>query len=385
MYLIRRAKMDDLSTLLKLARMVYFINLPPEKDIIAEKIRRSHGAFKAAGEGRLPPPVSHAAHGAGAHSSAGSASAKSPLFMFCIEDSDTGNCLGTSSIISRMGGPGHPNLSLQLRHREYFSRDLQQGVKHTTAQLHLDESGPTEIGGLILQPTMRGHARKIGKQISVVRFHFMGLYRKWVADKVIAEMMGPITPDGHNTLWEYFGRRFINLTYAEADKFCQYSREFMTSLLPREEIFLTLLPPEARALIGQVGPDTAPARRMLEELGFRNHDKVDPFDGGPQLEAVTDGIPLVKQTRVAGFSGTCDAAAAKSQGFVSVMHADGDFRAVHTRYLDESNGSLRLPPDAAEALGATAATPLGVTPLTLDGTREADPTQAARGRASATA
>ena len=55
---------------------------------------------------------------------------------------------------------------------------------------------------------------------------------------------------------------------AEADKFCQYSREFMTSLLPRDEIFLTLLPPEARALIGQVGTDTAPARRMLEELGF---------------------------------------------------------------------------------------------------------------------
>ena len=385
MYLIRPAKMDDLSTLLKLARMVYFINLPPEKDIIAEKIRRSHAAFRAAGEGQQPPPVSHASHGGSAHSAAGSASAKSPLFMFCIEDTDTGNCLGTSSIISRMGGPGHPNLSLQLRHREYFSRDLQQGVKHTTAQLHLDESGPTEIGGLILQPTMRGHARKIGKQISVIRFHFMGLYRKWVADKVIAEMMGPITPDGHNTLWEYFGRRFINLTYAEADKFCQYSREFMTSLLPREEIFLTLLPPEARALIGQVGPDTAPARRMLEELGFRNHDKVDPFDGGPQLEAVTDDIPLVKQTRTAPFAGTCDPAAAKSQGFISVMLPDGDFRAVHTTFQESKDGSICLPPDAAGVLGATPSTTFGITPLVLDGVREADPMQAARRRASATA
>lgn len=360
MYLIRRAKLDDVGTLLKLARMVYFINLPPEKDIIAEKIRRSQSSFAAAGAGT---PIEKLLGHAGAAGS-GAASAKSPVFMFCIEDSETGNCLGTSSIISRMGGPGHPNLSLQLRVREFFSRDLQQGVKHTTAQLHLDESGPTEIGGLILQPSMRGHAKRIGKQISIVRFHFMGLYRGYFSESVIAEMMGPITPDGHNTLWEYLGRRFINLTYAEADKFCQYSREFMTSLLPRDEIYLTLLPPEARALIGQVGADTLPARRMLEELGFRNYDKVDPFDGGPQLECRTDEIPLVKHTRRIEFAGTCSNAAAKQQGFVSVMHDEGDFRALHT-VCAVSGDTLKLPKDAAEALGVSGGATLGFTPLKL--------------------
>ncbi|MFM9959270.1 MAG: arginine N-succinyltransferase [Phycisphaerales bacterium] len=375
MYLIRPAKLDDLPTLLKLARMVYFINLPPEKDIIAEKIRRSQAAFKAAGDG------AQAAHGSQHHSTSGTgaASAKSPLFMFCIEDTETRNCLGTSSIISRMGGPGHPNLSLQLRHRELFSRDLQQGVKHTTAQLHLDESGPTEIGGLILQPSMRGHPQRIGKQISLARFHFMGLFRAWFADKVIAEMMGPITPDGNNTLWEYFGRRFINLTYAEADKFCQYSREFMTSLLPREEIYLTLLPPEARALIGQVGPDTLPARRMLEELGFRNHDKVDPFDGGPQLECDTDKVPLARGAVRTSYAGTCNASAAKSEGFVSVMHDNGDFRCLFTSYQAEAAngdaaavGELRLPRDAATVLGLKAGMAIGVSPASLSSSPKSD-------------
>lgn len=355
MHLIRPAKMDDLPTLLKLARMVYFINLPPEKDIIAEKIRRSQASFRAAGEGvdteRL---LGHSAAGSGA------ASSRSPVFMFCIEDTETGNCLGTSSIISRMGGPGHPNLSLQLRIREFFSRDLQQGVKHTTAQLHLDESGPTEIGGLILQPSMRGHPRRIGKQISLARFHFMGLFPSYFSDRVIAEMMGPITPDGHNTLWEYFGRRFINLTYAEADKFCQYSREFMTSLLPREEIFLTLLPPEARALIGQVGPDTLPARRMLEELGFRNDDKVDPFDGGPQLECRTAEISVVKRTGRSTVAGSCAASAAKTEGFISVMHPEGDFRAVYAPYQRADGSQVRLTKDVMSALGVAAGAEVGV-------------------------
>lgn len=352
--------MDDLATLLKLARMVYFINLPPEKSIIEEKIRRSAASFAAVGAGT---PLDKLLGGSSASGDA-SASARSPVFMFSIEDAETGNCLGTSSIISRMGGPGHPNLSLKLRVREFFSRDLQSGTKHTTAQLHLDESGPTEIGGLILQPSSRGHPRRIGKQVSLIRFHFMGLHRPYFSDRVIAEMMGPITPDGNNTLWEYFGRRFINLTYSEADKFCQYSREFMTSLLPRDEVYLTLLPPEARALIAQVGPDTLPARRMLEELGFRNHDLIDPFDGGPLLECDTDQIPLVKATRRAPYTGECPPDSATMQGFVSVMNDGGDFRALHTRYHDEG-GSIRLPPESAAALGADSGITLGVTPLSL--------------------
>ena len=387
MYLIRRAKLDDVSTLLKLARMVYFINLPPDKDIIAEKIRRSTSSFLAAAEhpddgGNESPSGAGSAHASKRRRPEAavrekSASANSPIFMFCIEDVQTGNCLGTSSIISKMGGPGHPNLSLQMRSREFFSRDLQQGVKHITAQLHLDETSPTEIGGLILQPSMRGHPQKIGKQLSIARFHFVGLYRRWFSDRVIAEMMGPITPDGNNTLWEYFGRRFINLSYAEADKFCQYSREFMTSLLPREEIYLTLLPPEARALIGQVGADTQPARRMLEEIGFKAHDKVDPFDGGPQLECPTDDITLVSATRRLEFAGICTADEATSSGFVSTMHADGDFRMLHTPFAADG-GTIRVPRDQAAVLGAQAGMTVGATPLDLGPKRGA---HAERGRA----
>ena len=100
-------------------------------------------------------------------------------------------------------------------------------------------------------------------------------------------MMAPISADGRNVFWEHFGRRFINLSYVEADRFCQYSREFMTSLLPHEDMYLTLLPPEARQGIAQVGKDTVPARKMLEALGFKYCGRIDPFDGGPHLEVMT--------------------------------------------------------------------------------------------------
>ena len=107
-----------------------------------------------------------------------------------------------------------------------------------------------------------------------MRFHYVGLHQDQFSDHMIAEMMGPLTPDGRSLFWEALGRKFINLSYAEADRFCQTSREFMLSLLPREEIYLSLLPPEARQVVGEVGADTRPARRMLEDwLSLHPHDR----------------------------------------------------------------------------------------------------------------
>ena len=356
MYVIRQANPSDLDLFFKLAKTVHFINLPADKDIIAEKIERSARSFRAVHDDTalIVPLEDRSAVGA------------SPLFMFAIEDPRTGNALGTSMIVARMGGPGHPNLSFEIQKRHFFSEDLQQGTSHTVATLVLDESGPTEIGGLILGPTYRGHPDKLGKQISLVRFHYIGLHRKHFADRVLAEMMAPITPEGGNTLWEYLGRRFINLPYTEADKFCQRSREFMTSLLPREPIYLSLLPPEARKLVGQVGPDTVPARKMLEDLGFRYTNRIDPFDGGPHLEALTDHIPLVKNTQRFRLDGEIEEDSAPETGFVSVDHEEAEFRGTYSSYqTDKSGGTILLPKATIKALRADIGDPIGMTPLDL--------------------
>jgi arginine N-succinyltransferase len=353
MFLIRQARPSDTDILLKLARMVHFINLPADKEVIAEKIGRAQQSFEAARQG-------------GAYESS---PGRPPLYMFVMEESSTGNALGTSSIIAKMGTKGNPNIGMQLRRRELFSRDLQQGVTHVTAQLVLDEDGPTEIGGLIVIPSYRGHPEKLGMQLSLVRFHYIGLHRRLFEERLLAEMMGALTPEGGNTLWEYFGRRFINLSYTEADRFCAYSREFMTSLLPREEIYLTLLPPEARALIGQVGPETRPARAMLEKLGFRYHDRCDPFDGGPHLQAQTADVQLVRDTRRTRLLAGAAGERGGSFGFVSfeaelAETGEREFRALYTRFEESTDGSaIRISGEAMESLGAEAGDEVGLTPL----------------------
>ena len=343
MFLVRQATVDDASTLLKLAKMVHFVNLPADPDIVRRKIVRSRKSF--AGEPDSP---------------------REREFLFVLEDTNTGNVVGTSSVISCLSWPGRPHTFLEVRKREYYSEDLQTGQVHLTLQLATDETGPSEIGGLVLGPSYRGHDQRLGMLLSLIRFHFMGRHPEWFAERIIAEMMGPLTPDSRNLFWDYFGRRFINLSFAEADLFCQHSKEFITAPFPREEMFVSLLPPEARNLIGKVGPETEPAKKLLEGIGFRDMGHVDPFDGGPYLEARVDEIELVRTTSTATLGKPVEDG--PTRGFVSV-HRGRDFRALRTAYTQD-RGEVSIPAEAADHLGAKVGDEVAVTPLPAPAARQ---------------
>lgn len=336
MFFIRPATIDDVPTLLKLAKTVHFINLPADRDIIAAKVGRSRRSF--AGQATDP---------------------REREFMFVLEDLDSENVVGTSAVRSCVSWPGHPHCFFQVRKRKHWSDDLQTGIEHVTVQMKTDESGPSEVGGLILAPGYRGHPEKLGSLLSLVRFHFVGLHREWFSERLIAEMMGALTPDSGNLLWEYLGRRFINLSYSEADRFNQHSKEFMTELFPKIEIYTSLLPPEARNLIGKVGEETKAAKAMLEKLGFRHEGQVDPFDGGPYLVANRDEISLVTSSRTMTLGDPAEAY--PLHGFVSF---DGDlgYRALRTR-LAIHGDVVSIPPDFAGAIGAEPGDLIGVTPV----------------------
>jgi arginine N-succinyltransferase len=60
---------------------------------------------------------------------------------------------------------------------------------------------------------------------------------------------------------------------------------------------MNMLPPAAQAVIGQVHTNTAPARKMLEDEGFRSQGYVDIFDAGPTLESRVQDIRAVRESR----------------------------------------------------------------------------------------
>lgn len=373
MFLIRQSKPEDVSTLLKLARTVYFINLPPSEQIIAGKIEQSAASFRRLA-GQDLAKNKRKEH---RHATFGGYDFDTELFMFSIVDQDSGQVVGTSQLVSHMGGKGQPNWGMRISEKRFHSESLRIGTTHAVAQLFGDESGPTEVGGLILDPGFRGHRRRPGRFISFVRFHFIGLQRKTFADRVLAEMMGPISSEGDNPFWDAFGRKFIPVKYAEADRFCQHNRQFISDLLPKEEIYITLLPLEVINSVGVVPRETLPARRLLESLGFKYRNVIDCFDGGPHLDAPTDEIPLVRDTKRLA-ARVADEAACVTPVMVSTLSREGEFRALET-WADLSGEGAGLSQMDLESLDAEAGASVGVTLLGQFGqTREEEAARAAR-------
>lgn len=359
MLVIRQSRPKDAPTLLKLARMVYFINLPPYENIIGEKIAHSVRCFAKAAGSEAPAERPRRSRKGGV---VGLAEQDSDLFMFTLEDTEAGGVIGTSQVKAHMGGPGNPNWSLKLSEKRFYSAELRQGTTHTVARLHGDETGPTEVGGLILAPSHRGHRLRPGRLLSFVRFHFIALHRAHFAERVIAEMIGSVTEDGESPFWDAFGRKFIPVKYAEADRFCQFNRKFISELLPSEEIYITLFPLEIQNLVGAVSREALPARRLLESLGFKNRGFVDPFDGGPHLDAATDEVPIVRETRVGSLGKAVSAERCDAHAIVSTLSARGEFRAVECGCVIEGD-VVRVPAEYAGALEASEGARVGYTPL----------------------
>lgn len=372
MFLVRQSKPTDVSTLLKLARMVYFINLPPNETIIHAKMDHSARCFKKVAGIAQDTPEKPRKRRQSKVAGWAEVEEDSDLYMFSIEDTQTRGVIGTSQIRAHQGGPGNPNWTFKIAERSFRSQRLGWGSTHKVGQLHGDESGPSEIGGLIIQPSYRGHRERPGRLLSFVRFHWIALHRERFAERILAEMMGPVSEEGDNIFWDHFGRKFIPVRFGEADRFCQHNRGFISELLPKEEIYLSLFPLEVQNQIGIVGKETIPAVHLLEDLGFRNRGFVDPFDGGPHLDAVTAEVPLIRDTRRATAAKAPNADRCTTLAIVSSLDKDGEFRATETR-VDVAGEVVRLPAPVLELLRIKPGAQIGMTPLTGIVTEPAPP------------
>jgi len=376
-FYVREAKESDIPTLLSLARTVHFINLPPYEREIRRLIETSVRSFAATRADGDPPAGDRRAD---------------RKYVFVLADSDTGECVGTSSLRAGMGDAENPNLSFQLVKVMRRSSDLtpepgENGadddpaplvagqVEHIVARLFSDRSSPTELGGLLLPPERRGGG--LGKMLSWIRFHFIARKRAYFADRLLAEMMAPIDPynDG-NYFWRHVTRKFISLRYDDADRLSTRKREFMYTLLPHT-VNLSLMPDAVLESLGKVNRVTEPAKRLLEEIGFRFVHRIDPFDAGPHLEADTDSVTVVRDSGWYVFDGAFDPSDAAEEfdptqpvgdyipvktagvrGLVSVERTDAGLRAVNARYIVTKRpdpdarqpGRIRVSNDAAGTL-----------------------------------
>jgi len=337
--ILRPVEASDLGALVSLADQLDSMNLPADRDFLAERIARSERSFAGA--------LSDWREG---------------VYLFVLVDTDVGRCIGTSTILAKQGRSGAPYFWLAVTSEERRSSELGRRFVHTKLQLRSTEDGPTEIGGLILDPAYRRHKEKCGKALSTVRFAYISLHPERFEREVIAEMLSPFEETGANLLWDAFGAKFTGLPYREADHLSSRQKQWIADLFPRDPVYATLFPEPVQAVIGKPNETAVAALRILEKIGFRYLSQVDPFDGGPYYGAARDAITCVRERRQLVLPGR-PAPAGPPDGPLSLVSADGSrgFRA--TVVPAARDGAPFVSQECRDALGVGAGDRVSVTPL----------------------
>jgi len=341
--ILRPCAPGDLDELLELASRLDSMNLPNDRDFLERRIERSVASFAGQRDAR-----------------------EAGVYVFVMEDLERRRCVGTSMAMAKTGVPGFPYYWLEVSSEERRSPHLGRRFVHTKLRLRSTEDGPSEIGGLVLAPEYRRHPAKCGKALSTVRFAFMSMHPDLFEREVIAEMLSPFEEPGRNLLWEAYGRHFTGLPYREADHLSARDKQFIADLFPRDPVYATLFPPEVQAVIGRANDSAVAAVRILEKVGFRFLNQVDPFDGGPYYGVSRDAITCVRERRELVLPGAPLHEDEIEDGPLALLSAEpggamAGFRATVIP-LDEE-GAPVVSKACREALGVTAGDRVSVPPL----------------------
>ena len=183
MLLLRDVQKGDLSHLKRLAAVLNTVNLPNEEETLEKLIETSVRSFA----GKLKDPFERE-------------------YLFVLEEPRTGAVIGTSMVIAQHGTYDAPHIYYEVSEREAYSASIDRHFRHKVLSIAYNYEGPTEIGGLVVDPLHRSGPEKSGKQLSYVRFLYMGMHRTSFRDRVLAELMPPLLPDGRSVLWECIGK-----------------------------------------------------------------------------------------------------------------------------------------------------------------------------------
>lgn len=275
MFLLRSAEKRDLEGVYQAAKFLDSYNLAYDQRYVRSLLRISEASFA----GDLPKEEAR--------------------YLFVLENTANREIAGCSLIIAKHGTRSSPHLYLDYFTEQRTSKTLERTVSHRCLKFGKETDGPTEVGGLVLKPAYRRHEQKLGLRLSWVRFLYMALHPGRFQRKILVEFLPPLKAGGGNPFWDSLGARFLGLSYHEADRLSIVNKEFILSLFPKEKIYCDLLPERALENLGRVGPRQLHACHVLQRIGFRTLNQVEPFDGGPYYGAPVERISVIRKARKA--------------------------------------------------------------------------------------
>lgn len=274
-YVMRPSRLGDLQSLIELAELSGpgFTSLPVDVPILRERLQKSDDAFL----GRLH----RIEYG---------------KYLLMMEDAATGEIVGCSAVKAGTGidQPFFNYRVITLAQASQAAGNLRFDMDALV--LTNEYVGYTEVGTLFLKPEHRGGGA--GRLAAQSRYLLMAAAPDRFGDKVLAELRGVVDNEGRSSFWECLGRHFFRMDFTEADRLSATTdNQFILDLMPKYPIYVDLLPPEAREVIGRCHSDGVGAYKLLQWEGFEFDRTVDIFDGGPLVTAQRRHIRTIQESR----------------------------------------------------------------------------------------
>ena len=278
MMIIRPIATRDLKALWQIAKETGagFTSLQPDKKAVTYKLQWARASF-------------------GQTVKEDSEQSRELLYLFVMEDTSSGEVVGTAGIESSIGLSA-PWYNYKVNKQVHASRKLDVYTVVETLMLCNDHTGCSELCTLFLKPEARHSSN--GALLSKSRFMFMAMFPELFRHTVIAEMRGYCDENDTSPFWEALGRHFFAVDFMAADRHVSSDKAVIAELMPRHPIYTNLLPEDAKKVVGITHESTTPARRLLESEGFRYTGYVDIFDAGPLLESRVQDIRAVRDSRL---------------------------------------------------------------------------------------
>lgn len=327
-YVMRPSRLDDFGALMELAKLsgAGFTSLPVDEGILTTRLEQSDRAF----------------HGCQKNLQYGK-------YLMMMEHVPTGKVVGCSAVKAGTGidRPFFNYRIITLAQASHAAGDLRFDMDALI--LTNEFVGFTEVGTLFLKPDHRGGGA--GRLAAQSRYLLMAAAPDRFSDKVLAELRGVVDDQGTSPFWECLGRHFFRMDFAEADRLSATSdNQFIMDLMPRYPIYVDLLPPEAREVIGRCHSEGVGAYKLLQWEGFDFDRTVDIFDGGPLVAAQRRHIRTIRESRVVTIAaGEVEDDEDARMGLLSSNRMP-DFRVCTGKFLASGEEGLFAGADVLEAL-----------------------------------
>jgi len=267
-------------------------------------------------------------------------------YQFVLQDLEQSALVGTCAIDACIG-LSQPNYSYRLSTIVHASKDLKMVNRVLALHLSHDYTGVSRLSAFFLSPDYRHsfHDQLLSKS----RLLFMARFPERFTGTTIAEIKGIIDDQQVSPFWEGVGRHFFNMDFAEADLMTgTNNKAFVADLMPRNPLYVPLLPATAQAVIGKHHEDFEDIINILEHEGLHFEDQVDIFDAGPILEARTRNLRTIRNAQTATITIT-EAPQAIGQRVLVSNNQCQDFRCLLAR-KDQQSGTISLSQAQTDAL-----------------------------------